>query len=216
MLPNLSPLTGKFITFEGIEGVGKTTNIKFVRELLEKQGIAVKLTKEPGGTVVGEQVRQQLLHSQEEKLYPETEALLLFAARKQHLELVIKPQLLAKKCVLCDRFTDSTYAYQGGGRGITAQEIASMENFIQGDLRPDFTIIFDAPVDIALKRANARNKADRIESETIDFFNRVRQVYLDRAKSWPGSYHIIDTTRDLASVQEELKSLFTVTAQCSI
>ena len=204
----IAECAGKFITFEGIEGSGKTTNISFVADYLRGNKINVLVTREPGGTPMGEQIRGVLLATQSEVVTPITEMLLLFAARSQHLHNVIKPALAAGKCVLCDRFTDATYAYQGGGRGIAFADIAALENMVQPELRPDITIVLDVSVEVSLQRIQKRHNLDRIEQETKDFFTRVRQVYLARAASFPEKYKIIDTTVALAEVQQELANLF--------
>ncbi len=203
-----SEFPGKFITFEGIEGSGKTTNINFFAEYLRSNGIDIVLTREPGGTPMGEKIRSALLANYAEEVYPITEILLLFAARSQHIENIIKPALRDGSCVLSDRFTDATYAYQGGGRGIPFQDIMLLENMVQKEFRPDFTIIFDIPVEISLKRIQKRKNIDRIEQEKIGFFNKVRQVYLDRAKNVSGKYKIIDATKPLQEVQNILQNMF--------
>lgn len=199
---------GKFITFEGIEGSGKTTNLSFLAEYLTTKNINLVVTREPGGTPMGEAIRTVLLSHYAEKINPMTEMLLLFATRAQHIENIIKPALAAGSCVLCDRFTDATYAYQGGGRGIAVHDIELLENMVQQALRPDHTIIFDVPVEISLSRIQKRKNIDRIEQEEVDFFSRARQVYLARAKSTPSKYTVIDAARPLLEVQNLLKSLF--------
>jgi len=202
--------SGKFITFEGIEGVGKSTNITFVAELLQQKGVEVLLTREPGGTPMGEELRRILLAHHTEEVLPETETLLLFAGRAQHVHNLIAPALRAGKCVLCDRFTDATYAYQGGGRGISTTFISTLEQMVQGDLRPDLTLLFDLPVDIGLQRAKSRtanSSVDRFEAEELTFFMRVRKQYLARAKIASARYKIIDASQPLAEVQSNLRQL---------
>jgi dTMP kinase len=195
---------GKFITIEGGEGAGKSTNIAFIKDYLEKHGKQVILTREPGGTPLAERIRSILLDKGEKNMSSDTELLMMFAARAQHLAEVIKPALHKGKWVICDRFTDATYAYQGGGRGIDTQRIAQLENWVQGDFRPDLTIIFDLTVEVGLQRANNRSEPDRFEQENIDFFKRVRQTYLDRAAQNPSGYAIVNAEPDLATVQKNL------------
>lgn len=198
----------KFITFEGIEGSGKTTNLNFLAETLRSKKINVTVTREPGGTQMGEKIREILLANYKETVYAATELLLLFAARCQHIENIIRPALIAGDCVLSDRFTDASYAYQGGGRGVPFGTIEFLENMVQKDLRPDLTIVFDIPVELSVQRIKKRKNIDRIEQEKIDFFARVRQVYLERAKSMPERTVIIDSTQPLVSVQRELQAIF--------
>jgi dTMP kinase len=204
----LTVTPGKFITFEGGEGLGKTTNIPFVCDYLGQHGLQVVSTREPGGTQLAEKIRQLLLDTESESLCEQSELLLMFAARSQHLHHIIKPAL-AKGCwVLCDRFTDATYAYQGGGRGINIDSIASLEQLVQGDLRPDLTLLFDAPVEIGMLRAAQRNSTvDRFESEQLSFFERVRSLYLSRARQNPGRIKIINAEQDLSSVQKNLMAV---------
>ena len=198
----------KFIVFEGIEGSGKSTNLNFIADLLKQKGVTVTLTREPGGTPMGEEIRNILLAHREEKVTPMTELLLLFAARKQHIENIINPALDAGNCVLSDRFTDASYSYQGGGRKVLFKEIEFLENLVQKDLRPDLTIIFDIPVEHSIKRIKYRKNIDRIEREKIEFFNRVRQSYLDLANNSPERYKVIDAAKPLLEVQKELKEIF--------
>ena len=173
---------GLFITLEGGEGVGKTTNSLYIKQLLKNDGKRVITTREPGGTAFAEKIRQLLLEKTEEPVSESTELLLMFAARAQHIEQVIKPALERGEWVLCDRFTDATYAYQSGGRGMDAGMIAWLEQSVQGDLRPDLTLLLDAPINVGMQRAQKRAELDRFESEQHDFFDRVRAVYLQRAK----------------------------------
>ena len=197
-------ISGKFITLEGGEGVGKSTNIQFIKEYLEAQNIPVVLTREPGGTPVAEAIRQLLLAKHSEPFSEQSEVLLMFAARAQHLSQVILPNLKNGIWVLCDRFTDATYAYQGGGRKLDDNTIAWLENFVQGDFRPDLTLLLDAPVEIGLSRAKARNTLDRFESEQIAFFEAVRSVYLSRAQQFPERIKIIKADQILADVQKDI------------
>jgi len=199
--------TGKFITIEGGEGAGKSTNIPFIESYLRDRGIELVFTREPGGTPLSERIREILLDKNEAAMAGDTELLLMFAARAQHLEQLIRPSLQEGKWVVCDRFTDATYAYQGGGRGIAIDRIAQLENWVQGDLRPDLTIIFDLPVEVGIQRAGNRSTPDRFEQENLDFFNRVRQCYLDRASASPDRYAVIDASPDLQTVQASIKSV---------
>jgi len=193
---------GCFITLEGGEGVGKTTNLIFIKHWLEAQGKTVILTREPGGTPLAEQIRKLLLDP-DEQVATETELLLMFASRAQHLAEVIRPALMRGDWLLCSRFTDSTYAYQGGGRNIAANRIDVLANWLHADCQPDATLLLDLPAAVGLARARARDQLDRIEQEQIDFFERVRQVYLQRAKS-SSVTAIIDASQSLSQVQEQL------------
>lgn len=199
---------GKFITIEGGEGAGKSTNIPFMEQYLRDRDINVMLTREPGGTPLAERIREILLDKNETAMHPDTELLLMFAARAQHLAEVIIPAIEQGKWVLCDRFTDATYAYQGGGRGIPIQRIELLENWVQGALRPDMTIIFDLPIEVGLERAGNRSDPDRFEQEDREFFNRVRQCYLDRARQSPERYTVIDASPDLDTVQSSIITVF--------
>jgi len=183
---------GRFITIEGIEGCGKTTQIPMLRGYLETRGWQVTTTREPGGTPVAEAVRKLLLDPDAEQMTDDTELLLVFAARAAHLEQVIRPALEAGACVLCDRFTDATYAYQGGGRGIDDERIAVLEQWVQGRLRPDLTFILDVPVELGLARAGKRGAKDRFEREHLAFFQRVRDAYLTHAQRVPKRYRVVD------------------------
>ncbi|MDH4869931.1 dTMP kinase [Pseudomonas sp. BN515] len=200
-------MSGLFITLEGPEGAGKSTNREYLAERLRSHGIEVVLTREPGGTPLAERIRELLLTPSDETMGVDTELLLVFAARAQHLEGVIKPALARGAVVLCDRFTDATYAYQGGGRGLPKERIALLENFVQGDLRPDLTLVFDLPVEIGLTRAAARGRLDRFEQEKRSFFEAVRQTYLQRAQAAADRYKVIDASLPLAEVQANLDTL---------
>lgn len=199
----------RFISLEGIEGVGKSTQLKFVADYLQQAGISLVVTREPGGTHVAEAIRTLLLQSDfsPETLIPETELLLFFAARAQHIHYVIKPALQRGDWVLCDRFTETSYAYQGGGRGIDLAFIRSLQLWVQHDLKVNAVLLLDAPVDIALRRMHHRKTADRIEAEKHDFFTRARASYLERAKQMPDFYHIIDASRSLKDVQKQIKKV---------
>ena len=200
-------MSGLFITLEGPEGAGKSTNREYLAERLRDAGCKVVLTREPGGTPLAERIRELLLAPSAEPMAADTELLLVFAARAQHLAQVIRPALAAGKVVLCDRFTDATYAYQGGGRGLSLGRIAQLETFVQGDLRPDLTVVFDLPVQIGLARAAARGRLDRFEQEAQDFFEAVRQTYLARAAQAPERYRVLDAAQPLNAVQAQLDRL---------
>ncbi|MDH5600965.1 MAG: dTMP kinase [Gammaproteobacteria bacterium] len=200
-------MKGKFITVEGTEGVGKSTNMAFIEEWIKSTGKELIITREPGGTELGEKLRDLLLDAKEQSMCDDTELLLMFAARAQHLHEVILPALKAGKWVLCDRFTDATYAYQGGGRGIEMERIAQLEQWVQADLRPDMTLILDLPVDIGLERAGKRSSPDRFELEKHDFFNKVRDTYLARAKAQPHRYQVIDASPAINQVQQSIQSV---------
>lgn len=194
-----------FITFEGIEGVGKTTHLKFIAELLKSKKIPFVQTREPGGTEMGEEIRDILLKHRHELVAPLTELLLMFAARAQHVTTIIKPALQRKEWVLCDRFIDASYAYQGGGRSVPEKDIASLEQLVLGSFQPDLTFIFDAPPELGLERAKGRaTHPDRFEDENIKFFERVRETYLARAVKAPARYKIIDATQSIEFIQKEL------------
>ncbi len=203
---------GRFITMEGIEGVGKTTQVARLSAALEQLGIAHVVTREPGGTPLAESIRDVVLSVRAETLPPTAELLLMFAARAVHLANHVEPNLRAGRWVICDRFTDATYAYQGGGRRLSMEKIAQLESMIQGVLRPDFTVLLDAPVENALARARRRNAGapeDRFERERGEFFERVREVYRARAAAEPGRIAILDATRSVdevgAQILEQLK-----------
>lgn len=200
-------MTGLFITLEGPEGAGKSTNREYLADKLRAEGIEVLLTREPGGTPLAERIRELLLAPSDESMHADTELLLVFAARAQHLAQVIRPALARGEIVLCDRFTDATYAYQGGGRGLSHERIAALENFVQGELRPDLTLIFDLPVEVGLARASARGRLDRFEQEGRTFFDAVRSTYLNRAGAEPARYRLVDAALSLPEVQQSLDAL---------
>jgi len=200
-------MRGRFITLEGSEGSGKSTNLAYIHEKLQQSGVDVILTREPGGTPLGEQIRELLLDHRQQAMASDTELLLMFAARAQHLNELILPALEQGKWVLCDRFTDATYAYQGAGRGISEERIGLLEQWVQGDLRPDLTFFLDLPVDQGLARAGERSAPDRFEREKIDFFERVRQGYLKQAEREPQRYRVVDASVPLEQVQSQLDTI---------
>lgn len=194
---------GRFLTIEGIEGVGKTTQVAELAKALQARGVAHIVTREPGGTPLAERIRDLVLQRQDEPVPAAAELLLMFAARAVHLGNLIEPNLLAGRWVLCDRFTDASYAYQGAGRGVGAAPIAMLESLVQGSRRPDLTILLDAPVTLALERAQKRKSAaglDRFETEHTEFFERVREAYLERAAAEPQRIAVIDAGRSPAAV----------------
>jgi len=198
---------GKFITIEGGEGAGKSTNIDFIRQYLEKNGVDLVCTREPGGTVYAEKIRELLLSHETEPLAPNAELLLIFAARAQHLNECILPALESDQWVLCDRFTDATYAYQGAGRNLGYEPVATLETFVQGEMRPDLTLILDIPVELGMSRVKQRGEPDRFETEQIRFFESVRQAYLDMAAKNPQRYQVIDTSHPLEHVQNAITDI---------
>lgn len=200
-------MTGLFITLEGPEGAGKSTNREYLAERLRAAGINVVLTREPGGTPLAERVRELLLAPSDEAMCADTELLLVFAARAQHLDQVIRPALARGAVVLCDRFTDATYAYQGGGRGLSQERIGALETFVQGALRPDFTLVFDLPIEVGMARASARGRLDRFEQEGRTFFDAVRSTYLKRVQAAPKRYRLVDAAQSLENVQRQLDAL---------
>ncbi len=202
---------GKFITFEGIDGAGKTTHLAWFRERLKEKvastGRAVVMTREPGGTPLGEQIREIVLH---QKMDLETEALLMFALRRQHLAEVIEPALERGDWVLSDRFTDATFAYQGGGRGLPRDKLETLERWVQGGFQPELTVLFDLAPEIASERRSAARDPDRFESESEAFFNRTRTEYLRRAEEAPYRFAIIDSSQSIVRIQKKLEELIAV------
>ena len=198
---------GKFITVEGIEGAGKSSNLEFIKHLLEATGKEVLYTREPGGTPLGEEVRDLLLSHRHTGMADDTELLLMFAARAEHLEQKIRPALDAGIWVLCDRFTDASYAYQGGGRGIDKERISDLENWTQGSLRPDLTLLLDLAVEIGLERAGKRSEPDRFEKEKIQFFDGVRQAYLQIAWDDADRVKVVDASNPLYEVQSHISNV---------
>jgi len=195
-------MRGRFITLEGIDGAGKSTQVDYVAQLLRDQGVELVVTREPGGTALGEQLRQLVLH---QPMTPRTETLLVFAARAEHIAAVVEPALNAGRWVLCDRFTDATFAYQGGGRGVAEADIAALELWVHGDLQPDLTLLFDVPPEIAAARLAGARTADRFEQQQAQFFARVREVYLSRAGRHAERFVVIDGTQDEKTVRQAVK-----------
>ena len=200
-------MTPRFITVDGGEGAGKSTQLAFMRAYLEQAGYSVVVTREPGGTTLGEEIRGLLLGHRHDGMALTTETLLMFAARAEHLEQVIRPALARGDWVLCDRFTDATYAYQGGGRGLSLEQIADLETWVQGHLRPDLTLLLDLPVEVGLARARQRSAADRFEQEDLAFFERVRATYRERALQYPNRYRIVNANQPIDAVRREVESI---------
>jgi dTMP kinase len=206
----MSALPGRFLTIEGIEGVGKSTQVARLSKSLNERGIAHVVTREPGGTPLAERIREIVLNSGDETLPPTAELLLMFAARAVHLTNHVEPQLRAGRWVVCDRFIDATYAYQGGGRRLGLGNIRELETMVLGARRPDLTVLLDLPVDQALRRARQRNAgaaADRFESERADFFERVREAYLSRAAAEPNRIAVIDASQSADRVASQIVKL---------
>ncbi len=197
--------SGRFITVEGGEGAGKSSNLSFIQGVLQAVGKTVLFTREPGGTLLGEEIRELLLGHKHTGMADDTELLLMFAARAEHIHQKILPALSEGIWVLCDRFTDASYAYQGAGRGLGRERIAALEAFVQGDLRPDLTLLLDLPVEIGLARAGARSAPDRFEREQERFFEAVRQGYLEIAAREPERVRVIDASQSLEDVQSQIE-----------
>lgn len=195
---------GQFITLEGVDGAGKSTHIPTIANMLRSKGHEVLVTREPGGTPLGEKLRELLLH---ESMHPETETLLMFAARREHLEQVILPALARGAVVLSDRFTDATFAYQFGGRGVAADKVRQLESWVQEGLQPDLTLLFDVSVAVSVQRLAGARDPDRFERENADFFERIRQAYLERARDFPERFRIVDSSRSLDEITRELEQL---------
>ena len=198
---------GKFITFEGIDGAGKSTHLAWAADLLRGRGVSVVVTREPGGTILGEKLRQILLNG-DQRIHPETEALMMFSARRQHLEEVIRPALQRGDWVLCDRFTDASFAYQGGGRGVAKQKLEDLERWVHPDLQPDLTLLFDVSAELGQSRVERIKSPDRFEREDMEFFSRVRNAYLERLQQWPKRMVGIDGSKPVADIQREIEQLF--------
>ncbi len=199
--------SGRFITVEGVEGAGKSTQLPFIHEVLSKACPEVVITREPGGTEIGESLRDLLLGPRADPMTCDTELLLMFAARSEHLAKLIRPALDAGRWVLCDRFTDATYAYQGGGRGIPADRIAILEDWVQGGLRPDLTLVLDVPVSVGMERVHARGGHDRFEQEKTRFFERIRNTYLERAQNQPNRYRVVDASGTIEETKRLLRQV---------
>ena len=199
-----SMASGKFITFEGIDGAGKSTHIAFVADVLRAQGHTVVTTREPGGTELGETLRNLLLHH---KMHLETEALLMFAARREHVAQVIAPALERGDWVISDRFTDASFAYQGGGRKLALEKLNILEQWVHPDLQPDLTLLFDVPLEVARARLDAERALDKFEQEKADFFAATRAEYLRRAAEFPQRFRVIDSTRPIAGIQVLLQQI---------
>jgi len=197
---------GKFITFEGIDGAGKSTHLAWAADLLRGRGVSVVVTREPGGTILGEKLRQVLLTG-DQRIHPETEALMMFSARRQHLEEVIRPALQRGDWVLCDRFTDASFAYQGGGRGVAKDKLEALERWVHPDLQPDLTLLFDVSAELGQSRVERIKSPDRFEREDVGFFSRVRNAYLERLKQWPKRMVGIDGNKSVADIQLEIEQL---------
>jgi len=195
---------GKFITFEGIDGAGKSTHIAFVADYVKQRGVELVSSREPGGTPLGEKLRELVLH---EKMHLETEALLVFASRREHIAQVIKPALARGAWVISDRFTDSSFAYQGGGRGLDLAKLEALEQWVHPDLQPDLTLLFDVPLDVARARLDATRELDKFEQEKADFFAATRNEYLRRAAQFPQRFRVIDSTQSIAEIQLQIASI---------
>lgn len=200
-------MTGLFITLEGLDGAGKSSHVQWLTEYFRATGYKVVFTREPGGTPLGEKLREIVLH---DSMHPDTEALLMFAARREHIEQVIRPALAAGEVVLSDRFTDASYAYQCGGRGLAEARLEVLEEWIHGGLQPDLTLLFDVAGEIAQSRLSAAREPDRFERERLDFHGRVRTAYLSRAKRFPERIRIIDGCRSLDEVRQQIRSILAI------
>jgi len=202
-----SPLKrGRFITLEGIDGAGKSTHIAWLADLLARRGVSVKTTREPGGTAVGERLRSLLL-APDQPLHHETETLLMFAARREHLDKVIVPALEQGIWVLCDRFTDATFAYQSAGSGVSWEKIAELERWVHPDVQPDVTLLLDVAAEVGQARTSRVRQADRFEREQSDFYNRVRKGYMRRAAEQPARIRVVNAQRSLSDIQVELEQI---------
>ncbi len=203
-------MKGKFITFEGIDGAGKSSHVEWLAERLRQDGRVVHVTREPGGTELGEKLRELLLHA---SMHLETETLLMFAARREHLARLIEPALTRGEWVVCDRFSDATYAYQGGGRGLDRAKLQLLEQWVHGDLQPDLTLLFDLPLDVARERIVLASRVlDRFEQERAEFHERVRQAYLERAHSAPARIQVINAQKSIDEIRKELEVI--VSSHC--
>lgn len=199
-------MQGKFITLEGIDGAGKSTQLAWIVELLRRAGLQAVATREPGGTPLGEQLRALLL-DKSITMHAETEALLMFAARREHIDKVILPAIMQGQWVISDRFTDASFAYQGGGRGLDRNKLAILEQWTQGALQPDLTLYFDVPVELGRQRVSQIKASDRFEKEQADFFQRVRAAYLDRTRQFPERIKLIDSSQSLMQVKAAVEQI---------
>lgn len=197
-------MKAKFITLEGMDGAGKSTHIPMIIELLKAKGYEVVSTREPGGTVLGERLRELLLH---EPMHPETETLLMFAARREHIAQIIQPALDRGDCVLSDRFTDASYAYQCGAKGVTAIKINQLEQWVHELLQPDLTLLFDVPVEVSVARLADARSPDKFERESADFFRKIREAYLQRASENPQRFRVIDASKPLEQVAKDVEDV---------
>ena len=197
---------GRFITFEGVDGAGKTTQLEWAARFLRQRDMPLTVTREPGGTPLGEALRAVLLDSGQ-TAHPETEMLLMFAARREHIDKVIVPALERGCVVLCDRFSDATFAYQGGGSGVNVEKIETLERLVHAEVQPDLTLYFDVPIEIARERVSAQGQADRFERESAVFFEKVRSAYLARAKRFPQRIHVIDASETPEQVSRVVESI---------
>lgn len=198
-------MKGKFITFEGIDGAGKSSHVEWLAEWLRSRGLVVQVTREPGGTALGEKLREMLLN---DSMHLETETLLMFAARREHLAQLIEPALARGEWVVCDRFSDATYAYQGGGRGLDRAKFQILEHWVHEHVQPDLTLLFDLPLDVARERiALASRVLDRFEQERADFHDRVRRAYLERAHAHPSRIQVIDANNSLDNIRKRLEQI---------
>lgn len=197
-------MRGKFITLEGMDGAGKSTHIPFIISALQSRGHEVVSTREPGGTPLGESLRELLLH---EAMHPETETMLMFAARREHIAQVVEPALARGACVLSDRFTDATFAYQCGARGVSRDKVKQLEHWVQGSLQPDLTLLFDVPVEVSIERLAGARTPDKFEQEGSDFFACIRAAYLERAREFPQRFRIINANRPISEIEKSLKEI---------
>ncbi len=197
-------MTAKFITLEGMDGAGKSTHIPSILKALKSRGVEVVSTREPGGTILGERLRELLLH---ETMHPETETLLMFAARREHIANVIAPALARGAYVLSDRFTDATYAYQCGAKGVLASKVELLEHWVQEDLQPDITLLFDVPVEVSLQRLSSARAPDKFERESVEFFTCIRNAYLQRARENPARFRVIDANKSLEEVAKSVEDI---------
>ncbi len=195
---------GRFVTFEGIDGAGKSTHLAWAADFLRGRGVGLIVTREPGGTILGERLRQILLAG-DQRIHPETETLMMFTARRQHLEDVILPALQRGDWVLCDRFTDASFAYQGGGRGVAKDKLEVLERWVHPDLQPDLTLLFDVRAELGQSRVAGVKSPDRFEREDVGFFSRVRNAYLERLQQWPNRMVRVDGSKSIADIQGELE-----------